>query len=114
MSRVTVNDLQFARGPRPILRGITLEHRAGRILTFLGPSGCGKTTLLWLLAGLLKQIVERSPTKQPGRPSAWSFKTAGCGSIYRSGGILKQFCAGARSLATKSRSESGMRLSEAG
>ncbi len=54
MSRVTVNDLQFARGPRPILRGITLEHRAGRILTFLGPSGCGKTTLLWLLAGLLK------------------------------------------------------------
>ena len=54
MSHLKVNDLHFSRGEHPILRGVSFEHRQGKILTFLGPSGCGKTTLLWLLAGLLQ------------------------------------------------------------
>ena len=35
----------------PILKGISLEVRAGEFLTLLGPSGCGKTTTLRLVAG---------------------------------------------------------------
>ncbi len=35
-----------------VLKGITLDVKAGRFLTLLGPSGCGKTTTLRLIAGL--------------------------------------------------------------
>jgi ABC-type Fe3+/spermidine/putrescine transport system ATPase subunit len=38
-------------GPRPVLRGITLEVASGEFLTILGESGSGKTTLLRLIAG---------------------------------------------------------------
>ena len=54
MSQLVVEDLEFSRARRPILRGITFDHETGGVLTLLGPSGSGKTTLLWLLAGLLK------------------------------------------------------------
>jgi len=35
-----------------VLRDITFEHEAGRILAVTGPSGSGKSTLLGLMAGL--------------------------------------------------------------
>lgn len=54
MSMLEVKDLQFAHGSNAILKAITFEHHAGKVLSALGPSGSGKTTLLWLLAGLLK------------------------------------------------------------
>jgi ABC-type Fe3+/spermidine/putrescine transport system ATPase subunit len=38
-------------GPRPVLRGISLDVPAGEFLTILGESGSGKTTLLRLIAG---------------------------------------------------------------
>jgi spermidine/putrescine transport system ATP-binding protein len=41
-------------GPRPVLRGITLEVASGEFLTILGESGSGKTTLLRLIAGFEK------------------------------------------------------------
>jgi multiple sugar transport system ATP-binding protein len=42
------------RFPRHVwaLRELSLEVRAGELLTVLGPSGCGKTTTLRLIAGL--------------------------------------------------------------
>ena len=38
----------------PVLKGVTLEVRAGGLVLLMGPSGSGKTTLISVLAGLLR------------------------------------------------------------
>lgn len=38
----------------PVLRGVSLEVKAGERIFLTGPSGAGKTTLLYILAGLEK------------------------------------------------------------
>jgi NitT/TauT family transport system ATP-binding protein len=60
--RISVKNLSFAYGEKPLFENLTLNiggENPGFFLTenplvFLGPSGCGKTTLLKLLAGLLR------------------------------------------------------------
>ena len=53
-SRVVVEarKLDKAYGTAPVLKGVDLELRSGRLHAVTGPSGSGKTTLLHLLAGL--------------------------------------------------------------
>src|ERR1700678_1561480 len=48
---VSLRHVLKACGPRPVLRGITLDVASGEFLTILGESGSGKTTLLRLIAG---------------------------------------------------------------
>jgi putative ABC transport system ATP-binding protein len=45
-------DLSVFGGEATILRGLTIEARAGEILGLQGPSASGKTSLLYALAGL--------------------------------------------------------------
>ncbi len=51
---MTVRDLHFTRGNRPIFDGIDIDIARGKITAIMGPSGTGKTTLLKLIAGQLK------------------------------------------------------------
>ncbi|MBM3977278.1 MAG: ABC transporter ATP-binding protein [Planctomycetes bacterium] len=48
-------DVEFAYGTgAPVLRGLSLELRGGRLVALLGPNAAGKSTLLRVLAGSLR------------------------------------------------------------
>jgi len=50
---ITVENLNFQYGERPILQDLTLQFKKGGKYAITGPSGCGKSTLLKLLLGWL-------------------------------------------------------------
>ncbi|MFM9276644.1 ABC transporter ATP-binding protein [Paenibacillus jiagnxiensis] len=43
----------YHKGEQQVVKGVSLEVKAGELVSFLGPSGCGKTTILRMIAGLL-------------------------------------------------------------
>ncbi len=47
-----VDGLCLSRGPREILRGVTLDVASGELVALMGLSGSGKTTILRAVAGL--------------------------------------------------------------
>jgi ABC-2 type transport system ATP-binding protein len=52
--RLALDAVALRRGGREVLRGVSLEVRAGEIFGLLGPNGAGKSTLFAILAGLLR------------------------------------------------------------
>ncbi|WP_435743093.1 ABC transporter ATP-binding protein [Nocardioides sp. SYSU DS0663] len=54
---ITAADVSWQYGATPVVAGVHLATRPGRVLGLIGPNGSGKTTLLRLLHGAL-----RSPT----------------------------------------------------
>lgn len=52
-SAITVENLSFQYGEKPILQDLSLEFQKGGKYALTGPSGCGKSTLLKLLLGWL-------------------------------------------------------------
>ncbi|MCA9924623.1 MAG: ABC transporter ATP-binding protein, partial [Anaerolineales bacterium] len=52
VSLLTLKNIEKSFDGEPVLRGVSLELKAGEIVVLLGPSGCGKTTLLRIMAGL--------------------------------------------------------------
>lgn len=53
MSLLQVRDLHAGYGATQVLRGISLEVRAGEMVALLGANGAGKTTTLRALSGLI-------------------------------------------------------------
>lgn len=52
MTVLEVSGLDVQRGPRAIVRGVSLEAARGEILALMGASGAGKTSVLRAIAGL--------------------------------------------------------------
>lgn len=50
---ITVENLSFRYGERPVLQDLSLQFKKGGKYALTGPSGCGKSTLLKLLLGWL-------------------------------------------------------------
>ena len=51
---ITINNLGFSYGQKPVLKNISMDLFRGNIYGLLGENGVGKTTLLTLLCGLKK------------------------------------------------------------
>src|SRR5436190_21288842 len=51
---LAVRDLEVCYGGISALQGVSLDIRAGEIVTLIGSNGAGKTTLLRSVSGLLK------------------------------------------------------------
>lgn len=49
---ITITDLDYRIGNKPILHNINLELAPGGIIALIGPNGAGKSTLLSLIARL--------------------------------------------------------------
>ena len=54
MSALTVSGLSAGYGAAPILHDVSIEVRAGEIVSVIGANGAGKTTLLKTVAGVLR------------------------------------------------------------
>ncbi len=53
MSRLTIENVCFSYGEKPILKDVSLKVEAGELVSILGHNGCGKTTLLRCISGYL-------------------------------------------------------------
>jgi iron complex transport system ATP-binding protein len=50
---IELKNVAVGYGGQPVLSGLNLSARAGRVLGLIGPNGCGKSTLVKALAGQL-------------------------------------------------------------
>lgn len=74
---LSAQDVSFAYGATPILRGVSLEIAPQRLTALVGPNGSGKSTLLGALARLLRpgsgevlldgKAIARLPTREVAR-----------------------------------------------
>jgi ABC-type polar amino acid transport system ATPase subunit len=85
-----VTGLRLDRGPREVLRDVSLQVRRGEIVALMGLSGSGKTTALRVLAGLEEfhagTVRVGDVTLAPGSPTPASLR-----SLRRQVGMVFQF-----------------------
>ncbi|WP_331376393.1 ABC transporter ATP-binding protein [Sinorhizobium chiapasense] len=52
MAELQLRDVRKSFGSFEVIKGVSMDIRAGEFMVFVGPSGCGKSTLLRLISGL--------------------------------------------------------------
>ena len=60
-------NLEVFYGPLQALFGVSLDVKAGSIVTILGANGSGKSTILKTIAGLLKDQPDKGTIEFDGR-----------------------------------------------
>lgn len=89
---VEIRDLHFARGRKPIFRGLDMDLPRGKITTIMGPSGTGKTTLLKMIGAQLKPkqgsiSVNGVNVHKLSRKQLYDLRTQ-MGMLFQSGALL--------------------------
>ena len=62
---MTFEGLVVARGGRDVVRGVSLEVRAGEVTALLGPNGAGKSSMVLAVGGVLP--LKAGSVPDPGR-----------------------------------------------
>lgn len=79
---VRVEDIHVCYGPAVVLRGVSLEARAGEAVAVIGPNGAGKTTLLRTMIGMVRPTRGRILYDGQVRNGLRAFETARLGMVY--------------------------------
>lgn len=66
MAALVLDQIDFVRGDKKIVDGVSLTVKDGEVVGLVGPSGAGKSTLLRLAAGLLTPTHGKLTTVAPG------------------------------------------------
>lgn len=85
---VSLENVSFAYGERPILSGINMRIPRGKLVAIMGGSGCGKTTTLRLIGGQLKP---KQGTVRVHGQVVHELDSAGLYALRRRMGMLFQF-----------------------
>ena len=85
---VDIADLHFSYGARPILSGVTMQFRRGKVIAVMGGSGSGKTTILRLIGGQL--LADSGRVHVAGQDIA-ALDERGLYAVRRRMGMLFQF-----------------------
>lgn len=85
---VTLRNVKFGYGTRPVLRDVNLSVPRGKVVAIMGGSGCGKTTILRLIGGQLRP--NSGDVLVAGRPVA-KLDSAELFKMRRRMGMLFQF-----------------------
>ena len=56
---LTIENLSFSYGQRPVLHQLSFTAQAGELLAILGPNGVGKTTLFKCVMGQVRRYEGR-------------------------------------------------------
>ena len=92
---VSVRDVHYSRGTKPIFRGLDFDVPRGKVTTILGPSGTGKTTLLKMVGGQLKAskgsiVVDGQDVASLGTKDLYALRKR-MGMLFQSGALLTDF-----------------------
>jgi branched-chain amino acid transport system ATP-binding protein len=86
-----VEDIEAGFAPgSPVVNGISLELRAGEIVTLFGPNGAGKSTLLRAIAGVVRTFAGKARCNGrdiTGLPS-WEIARAGVGYVAQRANVF--------------------------
>ena len=69
---LTVHQLGFAFGSRPLFRGVSFTVASGQLVRIAGPNGSGKSTLLSLVAGLMDGATGEIDYEGTDDPRSWT------------------------------------------